>query len=62
MASDRPIGYSANLARVAGDAKAGLLLSQLMYWTRVGVEVESQDGWISKSREQWTLETGLSRC
>jgi len=62
LASDRPIGYSANLARVAGDAKAGLLLSQLMYWTRVGVDVESQDGWISKSREQWTLETGLSRC
>ena len=28
LASDRPIGYSANLARVAGDAKAGLLLSQ----------------------------------
>ncbi len=62
LASDRPIGYSANLARVAGDAKAGLLLSQLMYWTRVGVDIESQDGWITKSREQWTHETGLSRC
>lgn len=62
LATDRPVGYSANLARVAGDAKAGLLLSQLMYWTRVGTEIEPQGGWISKTREQWTLETGLSRC
>jgi hypothetical protein len=62
LASDRPIGYSANLARVAGDAKAGLLLSQLLYWTRVGVDVEASGGWIVKSRDQWSHETGLSRC
>lgn len=62
LASERPIGYSANLARVAGDAKAGLLLSQLLYWTRVGVDVEASGGWIVKSRDQWSHETGLSRC
>lgn len=61
LACDRPIAYSANLARVAGDAKAGLMLSQLLYWTRVGVEVEAHQGWIAKTREQWASETALSR-
>ncbi len=61
LACDRPIAYSANLARVAGDAKAGLMLSQLLYWTRVGVEVEAHQGWIAKTREQWARETALSR-
>ncbi|PUE08711.1 hypothetical protein B9Z51_07125 [Limnohabitans sp. T6-5] len=61
LASERPIGYSANLARIAGDPKAGLMLSQLLYWTRVGVDVVANGGWISKTRDQWALETGLSR-
>ena len=37
------------------------MLSQLLYWTRVGVDVVSNGGWISKTRDQWALETGLSR-
>lgn len=61
LASERPIAYNANLARLVGDAKAALLLSQLLYWTRVGVDVEQLGGWIQKSRTQWTMETGLSR-
>jgi hypothetical protein len=61
LAKLRPIGFSVNLARIAGDVKAGLLLSQLLYWTRVGVNVEANNGWIVKSRDQWSIETGLSR-
>ena len=61
LAGERPIAYSVNLARITGDVKATLFLSQLIYWTRVGVNVEHHGGWIFKSREQWTSETGLSR-
>jgi hypothetical protein len=46
---------------LAHDPHAGLLLSQLIYWTRVGVHVIEHDGWIFKSREEWFAETGLSR-
>lgn len=62
LSGQRPIAYNVNLARAAGDVKAGLFLSQLLYWTRVGVEVDARLGWIFKTREQWTLETGLSRA
>ncbi len=61
LAGHRPIAFNINLARVAGDVKAGLLISQLLYWTRVGVDVDKNQGWIFKTREQWSLETGLSR-
>lgn len=62
LGGQRPIAYNVNLARAAGDVKAGLFLSQLLYWTRVGIEVDARQGWIFKTREQWTLETGLSRA
>lgn len=61
LAGERPIAYSVNLARITGDVKATLFISQLIYWTRVGTDVEHHGGWIFKSREQWTTETGLSR-
>jgi hypothetical protein len=58
----RPIAYSVNLARVTGEAKACLFLSQLVYWTRVGIQVVEHGGWIFKTRSEWTIETGLSRA
>ena len=61
LVGEHPIAYSVNLARITGDIKATLFISQLIYWTKVGVNVEHHDGWIFKSREQWTAETGLSR-
>jgi hypothetical protein len=61
LSSQRPIAYSVNLARITGDVKAALFLSQLIYWTRVGTEIEHHEGWVFKSREDWTHETGLSR-
>ncbi|MDV7402048.1 hypothetical protein RZS08_62075, partial [Arthrospira platensis SPKY1] len=32
LATERPIAFNSNLARLVGDAKAALLLSQLLYW------------------------------
>ncbi|WP_310645215.1 hypothetical protein [Limnohabitans sp.] len=61
LAGERPIAYSVNLAKLTGDAKAALFLSQLVYWTRVGVNIEHHGGWIFKTREQWQGETALSR-
>lgn len=61
LTGERPIAYSVNLAKLTGDAKAALFLSQLVYWTRVGVNIEHHGGWIFKTREQWQGETALSR-
>lgn len=41
--------------------KPAIMLSQLMYWTRVGTEVEQNDGWIRKTADQLQEETGLSK-
>lgn len=61
LSAQRPIAYSVNVARITGDIKSALFLSQLIYWTRTGVDVELHGGWIYKTREQWTVETNLSR-
>ena len=61
LSTQRPIAYSVNIARITGDIKSALFLSQLIYWTRTGVDVEHHGGWIYKTREQWTAETNLSR-
>lgn len=57
----RPIAFGTRLARITGHPKHALLLSQLLYWTRRGRDVELNGGWIHKTREHWLLETGLSR-
>ncbi len=61
LSGQRVIAFNINLARVCGDVKAALFASQLLYWTRVGPEVQSTGGWVFKTREQWQTETGLSR-
>ena len=58
----RPIGFNVNLARITQDAKAALLLSQLVYWTRYGADVEVNSGWVFKSRQEFELELGLKRA
>ena len=45
---------------IAGDTAAGLLLSQLIYWTRRGVDVAIRNGWIFKTAHDWQQETGMS--
>jgi hypothetical protein len=57
----RPIAFNVNFARITRDAKAALMLSQLMYWTKRGTSVLECDGWIFKTRAQWITEIGLGR-
>ncbi|MBP7565537.1 MAG: hypothetical protein KA795_05980 [Burkholderiaceae bacterium] len=61
LGREYPIAYNVNIARITGDVKAALFASQLLYWTRRGSDIERLEGWIFKTREQWTHETGLSR-
>lgn len=57
----KPIAFNINFARITGDTKAALLLSQLVYWTRRGADVLDNDGWVFKTREQLEEEIGLSK-
>lgn len=57
--SERPVAYHPAYARITGSAKAGLLLSQAMYWTGVCSEL-GRNGWFYKSHAEWSAETGLS--
>lgn len=52
------ISFNPAFARIAGSVTAGLMLTQLNYWT--GKE-KSRDGWVFKTREQMEEETTLSR-
>ncbi|PTB17005.1 hypothetical protein C9I57_30345 [Trinickia symbiotica] len=57
----RPIAFALRFAQLTGHPKAALMLSQLVYWTRHGRDVEDAQGWIHKTREAWGVEVGLSR-
>lgn len=52
------IAYSAVLAAIGGDVKAGIFLSMAYHWTSTASDSE---GWFSKSKEDWYNETGLTR-
>jgi hypothetical protein len=56
--SDRPIAYHPILAKVFGSVTAALFLSQIGYWSDKGAH---HSGWIWKTEEEMTDETGLSR-
>lgn len=58
--NSRPIAVHRNVIHLAGNAAAGIFLSQLIYWTRHGVEVSQRDGWVRKTADQWQLETGMT--
>jgi hypothetical protein len=53
----RPVAYYPGLRQMTGSTTATILLCQLFYWT--GKEAKG-DGWIYKSSEELTEETGLS--
>jgi hypothetical protein len=61
LEASKPIAFNINFARITGDAKAALFLSQLVYWTRRGADVLDNDGWVFKTRENWETELGLSK-
>lgn len=56
---DLPVTFHRCLVPITGGVTAALMLSQAI-WTAQTIEGTS-DGWFSKSRDQWTEETGLSR-
>ena len=56
----RPISVHRNVLNMVGSAAAGILLSQLIYWTRHGSEIVQRDGWVFKTAQQWQRETGMT--
>ena len=56
---DFPVSFHRCLVPVTGGVTAALMLSQAI-WTTQAIE-RTDRGWFSKSRDQWTEETGLSR-
>ena len=53
----KPIAYNPDLARLLGSAKAGILISQLLYWWEKG----KNKNWIYKTIKEMEKETALSR-
>jgi len=56
---DIPVSFHRCLVPITGGVTAALMLSQAI-WTTQTIE-RAADGWFSKSRDEWTEETGLSR-
>lgn len=50
-----------SLIELTGKIKTAVFLSQILYWTRVGTNVSSNEGWFFKSIEQMYQETGLTK-
>ena len=56
---DLPVSFHRCLIPITGGVTAALMLSQAIWMTQ---ETEpTMGGWFSKSQDQWTEETGLSR-
>ena len=56
----RQIAFHRRLVDLTASVKAALLLSQAIYWTRHGRDIEQRAGWFYKTMGQWEMETGLS--
>ena len=56
---DLPVSFHRCLVPITGGVTAALLLSQAI-WTTQEIDAAA-NGWFSKSRDQWTEDTGLSR-
>ena len=57
----RTIAVYRCLVDITGSLKTAVMLSQLIYWTRVSKEVAARDGWVYKSITQMEEETGLTK-
>jgi hypothetical protein len=55
---NRVVGYSPDLARAVGGATIGLFLSQLLFLSDKGANIES---WVYKSEAEMGRETGLTK-
>lgn len=56
---DLPVSFHRCLVPITGGVTAALMLSQAI-WTTQTIE-PAANGWFSKSQDQWSDETGLSR-
>lgn len=56
---DLPVSFHRCLVPITGGVTAALMLSQAI-WTTQGLD-PALEGWFSKSQNQWTEDTGLSR-
>ena len=56
----RHIAFHRRLVDLTGSVKSALLLSQAIYWTLHGRDVDLRNGWFHKTAEQWEHEVGLS--
>lgn len=56
----RAIAIPTRVMALVRDTAAGVLLCQLIYWTRRGVDVLERDGWVYKTAGEWQQETGMS--
>ncbi len=56
----RHIAFHRRLVDLTADVKAALLLSQSIYWTRHGRDIDEAGGGFLKTTGQWRMETGLS--
>jgi hypothetical protein len=54
------ISVSTRLMAVVGDAAAGIILSQVLYWCRRTPDLADRDGWIFKTSDELQQETGMS--
>lgn len=53
-----PIAFRADYAHISGCSKAGLMLSQLVYWSDKSTKFK--DGWFEKDQKELYIETGLT--
>jgi hypothetical protein len=58
MLPNRVVGYSPDLARAVGGATIGLFLSQLLFLSDKGANIDS---WVYKSEAEMGRETGLTK-
>ena len=56
--SQRVIAFNPIFSDIGGDNNAGLMLSQLCYWSE---RTTLQGGWLYKTQEEWHEEARLSR-
>lgn len=56
--NEQPIAFNKHYVFLGCGINGALMLSQLVYWTS---RTKNKDGWIYKTHEEWTLETGLTR-
>ena len=57
-AFDRPIASHKSFAQITGSVATGVMLSQLVYWSK---RTTDADGWFYKIQAEWQEETALTR-